>query len=283
MLSRSRRTVAHATATMAALAGLALSTGVAAAQSLRGWHSRHAPDLSAPLSGKGSGLRPHARGVVLFGTRRVASFTTTASGTFSTRFKAPEHDRRPDARRGADRVRGPLGARRELAHWRRAGQVPRKAVEAGDRRRPGGSLRRPQRPHGRKRPHGYHSGRPAPTGPTGSTGTSGATGATGSTGGSGGSHWIPPQHLTWYWQLQGTVNNNEPVAAYDIDGFENSAGEVATLHGQGKHVICYIDVGTAENWRPDSARSRPRCWAASTAGRARSGWTSASSACSSRS
>ncbi len=66
-----------------------------------------------------------------------------------------------------------------------------------------------------------------------------------------GAWWKPPQHLTWYWQLQGTVNNDEPVAAYDIDGFENGAAEVATLHGQGKHVICYIDVGTAEDWRPD--------------------------------
>jgi hypothetical protein len=63
--------------------------------------------------------------------------------------------------------------------------------------------------------------------------------------------WVPAKSLTWYWQLQGTVNNSEPVAAYDIDGFTNSAGEVATLHGQGKHVICYIDVGTAENFRPD--------------------------------
>ena len=52
-------------------------------------------------------------------------------------------------------------------------------------------------------------------------------------------------------QLQGTINNSQTVAAYDIDGFENSAGEVATLHAQGKRVICYIDVGTAENWRPD--------------------------------
>jgi len=57
--------------------------------------------------------------------------------------------------------------------------------------------------------------------------------------------------LTWYWQLQGTVENDEPVAAYDIDGFENSAAEVAALHAQGKHVICYIDVGTAEDFRPD--------------------------------
>jgi hypothetical protein len=63
--------------------------------------------------------------------------------------------------------------------------------------------------------------------------------------------WTPPQHLTWFWQLQGTVENGEPVAAYDIDGFENEASEVAALHAQGKRVICYIDAGTAEKFRPD--------------------------------
>ncbi len=63
--------------------------------------------------------------------------------------------------------------------------------------------------------------------------------------------WTPPQHLTWFWQLQGAVKNGKAVAAYDIDGFENEASEVAALHAQGKHVICYIDVGTAENFRPD--------------------------------
>jgi hypothetical protein len=63
--------------------------------------------------------------------------------------------------------------------------------------------------------------------------------------------WQPQQRLTWFWQLQGRVNNTKPVAAYDIDGFENSASEVAALHAEGKHVICYIDVGTAEDWRPD--------------------------------
>jgi hypothetical protein len=66
-----------------------------------------------------------------------------------------------------------------------------------------------------------------------------------------GSWWKPPQRLTWYWQLQGKLSNAEPVDAYDIDGFENSAAEVATLHAEGKHVICYIDVGTAEDFRPD--------------------------------
>ena len=63
--------------------------------------------------------------------------------------------------------------------------------------------------------------------------------------------WSPPQRLTWFWQLQGKVVNDKAVAAYDIDGFENEAAEVAALHAQGKHVICYIDVGTSENFRPD--------------------------------
>jgi hypothetical protein len=78
--------------------------------------------------------------------------------------------------------------------------------------------------------------------------------------------WMPPQRLTWFWQLQGTVKNDQPVAAYDIDGFENQAAEVAALHAQGRHVICYIDVGTAEKFRPDYG-SFPR----STLGRS-NGW-----------
>jgi hypothetical protein len=92
-------------------------------------------------------------------------------------------------------------------------------------------------------------------GPTGGSGgsTEGSGGTTGGSGGTTGSWWIPPKQLTWYWQIQGTVNNNEPVAAYDIDGFENTAAEVAALHAQGKHVICYMDVGTSESFRPDFA------------------------------
>lgn len=80
------------------------------------------------------------------------------------------------------------------------------------------------------------------------------------------SWWTPPQHLTWFWQLQGTVKNDKPVAAYDIDGFENEASEVAALHAQGKHVICYIDAGTAEKFRPDYGE-----FPASTLGRS-NGW-----------
>lgn len=71
------------------------------------------------------------------------------------------------------------------------------------------------------------------------------------------SRWRPPQHLTWYWQLTGTLRLNVSVDAYDVDGFETSAASVRRLHAAGRRVICYIDVGTWENWRPD-ARKFPR-------------------------
>jgi len=70
--------------------------------------------------------------------------------------------------------------------------------------------------------------------------------------GASAAHWVPPRQLTWYWQLTGTVNNSYAVAAYDIDGFDNSAAEVSALHAAGKHAICYIDAGTWENWRSDA-------------------------------
>jgi hypothetical protein len=65
-----------------------------------------------------------------------------------------------------------------------------------------------------------------------------------------GAQWQPPKYLPWYWQLQGTVKV-EAVQATDIDGFDNGASVVQKLHTAGQHAICYIDVGTAENWRPD--------------------------------
>jgi hypothetical protein len=70
------------------------------------------------------------------------------------------------------------------------------------------------------------------------------------------SWWQPPQQLTWYWQLTGTPRV-EPVDATDIDGFDATPAFVADLHARGQHVICYIDVGTAENWRPDYAQFPP--------------------------
>jgi len=54
---------------------------------------------------------------------------------------------------------------------------------------------------------------------------------------------------------------------YDIDGFDSSAALVRQLHALGRHVICYIDVGTWENWRPDAGQ-----FPSSVLGKAVAGW-----------
>jgi hypothetical protein len=66
--------------------------------------------------------------------------------------------------------------------------------------------------------------------------------------------WRPPARITWYWQLQGPVNNAVNVDVYDIDGFDTRASEVSRLHALGRRVVCYIDIGSWEQWRPDAGR-----------------------------
>ncbi|WP_245231820.1 endo alpha-1,4 polygalactosaminidase [Streptomyces novaecaesareae] len=51
----------------------------------------------------------------------------------------------------------------------------------------------------------------------------------------------------------GPVDQSVDVPVYDIDGFENDASVVAALHAKGRKVICYINAGSWENFRPDSA------------------------------
>ncbi|MBO1419301.1 endo alpha-1,4 polygalactosaminidase, partial [Streptomyces sp. FH025] len=55
------------------------------------------------------------------------------------------------------------------------------------------------------------------------------------------------------WQLGGAVDQSVDVPVYDIDGFENDASVVAALHAKGRKVICYINAGSWEDFRPDSA------------------------------
>ncbi|MER0242306.1 endo alpha-1,4 polygalactosaminidase [Streptomyces sp. HSW2009] len=64
--------------------------------------------------------------------------------------------------------------------------------------------------------------------------------------------WQPRARTTWQWQLDGRVDTSIDVPVYDIDGFENSAAVVDRLHADGRKVICYINAGAWEDWRPDA-------------------------------
>jgi endo-alpha-1,4-polygalactosaminidase (GH114 family) len=58
---------------------------------------------------------------------------------------------------------------------------------------------------------------------------------------------------SWQWQLTDLpVDQSFDVDVYDIDMFDNDASTVAALHVQGRVVLCYISVGSWEDWRPDA-------------------------------
>lgn len=65
------------------------------------------------------------------------------------------------------------------------------------------------------------------------------------------SWWIPNVGATFQWQLSTPVDLSIDAEVYDIDLFDNSAEVIAALHTEGRRVICYISVGTVENWRSD--------------------------------
>lgn len=56
---------------------------------------------------------------------------------------------------------------------------------------------------------------------------------------------------TWHIQLDGAIDTNLPADIYDVDGYNTSAATVAELKAKGKYVVCYIDLGSIENYRPD--------------------------------
>jgi hypothetical protein len=65
--------------------------------------------------------------------------------------------------------------------------------------------------------------------------------------------WAPePTTAAWQWQLQGKIDTSVPACVYEVDGFETSKATVAKLHSQGVKVICYLDVGSWEEYRPDA-------------------------------
>ncbi|MFD7613983.1 endo alpha-1,4 polygalactosaminidase [Streptomyces sp. NPDC059828] len=78
--------------------------------------------------------------------------------------------------------------------------------------------------------------------------------------------WLPTPGTPWQWQLSDRLDPTADVPVYDIDGFENTADDVARLHRDGRKVICYINAGSWEDFRPDQAdypaavRGKPNGW-----------------------
>jgi hypothetical protein len=67
--------------------------------------------------------------------------------------------------------------------------------------------------------------------------------------------WSPGPGATLQIQFSGLpVNQSVAADIYDLDAFDTAAATVASLHAAHRRVVCYIDAGTWENWRPDASR-----------------------------
>ena len=69
--------------------------------------------------------------------------------------------------------------------------------------------------------------------------------------------WRPAPGLTWQWQLNSTdIDTSIAADVYDVDLYVDRS-IVDELHVKGRKVICYISVGSWEDWRPDRDQFPP--------------------------
>jgi hypothetical protein len=79
-------------------------------------------------------------------------------------------------------------------------------------------------------------------------------GAASAAGAAGGARWMPNPSDTWQYQLQGTIDLSVDADVFDVDAFEVKRATIAALHARGRRVVCYVDAGSWEPYRPDSDR-----------------------------
>lgn len=61
-----------------------------------------------------------------------------------------------------------------------------------------------------------------------------------------------PVGVSWDWQLQAPLDLGADVDVLALDPDEVNAADVAVLTNRGVFTICYISVGTSEDWRNDA-------------------------------
>jgi len=66
--------------------------------------------------------------------------------------------------------------------------------------------------------------------------------------------WIPGTGESFQIQYDGKLDLNVDADIYDLDMFETPSSVVAQLHAMRRRVMCYVDAGTWEKWRPDAGK-----------------------------
>jgi hypothetical protein len=81
-----------------------------------------------------------------------------------------------------------------------------------------------------------------------------------------GTWWRPQPGESFQWQLIGELDLTVDADIFDVDLFETSTEEIHALHDAGRKVICYISVGTWEDFRLDADGFPPEVIGRSTTG-----------------
>ena len=71
------------------------------------------------------------------------------------------------------------------------------------------------------------------------------------------SMWRPQPLDSFQIQFSGEIDTTMKADVFDLDAFDTPKETVERLQRQGSKVICYIDAGTVEDWRPDVASFPP--------------------------
>lgn len=66
--------------------------------------------------------------------------------------------------------------------------------------------------------------------------------------------WQPKPGQSWQWQLTTPVDTSVRADIFDIDAVDNGAEVVRELQAKGRKVICYVNAGASEDYRPDAGR-----------------------------
>ena len=64
--------------------------------------------------------------------------------------------------------------------------------------------------------------------------------------------WQPTPGTTWQWQLQGDIDVDVEAEVFDVDLFEVPDEVLAQLRARGRRLVCYLNAGAHEPWRPDA-------------------------------
>src|SRR3954451_23447924 len=65
--------------------------------------------------------------------------------------------------------------------------------------------------------------------------------------------WHPATNLRWQLQFAtAPVDTSVEADVYKIDLFDNPAQDIEALKKRNKKVVCYLNAGAWEKWRPDA-------------------------------